>query len=127
MRTTRRIRNFAGAALICGAAFATTASLAGAKPRPQATRPVAHAALTGLCLWKNTLANPKLYIRQYPSKDAAVVGSVPLNGTFFGSDRSHFNEDVFWVQLDAGGWANYTYLTWVKGGTMTESYCTDPY
>lgn len=127
MRTTRRIRNVACAALICGAALATTAPLAGAKPHPQATRPVAHAALTGSCLWENAYADPKLYIRQYPSKDAAVVSSVPLYGRFFGSDWGHFNEGVFWVQLDTGGWANATYLDWVKGGTMTESYCTDSY
>lgn len=125
MRTTRRIRNFAGAALICGAGLATTASLAVANTRPQATRPVAHAALTELCLWENVSADPVLYIRQYPSKDAAVVGSVPLTGRFFGSDRGHFNEGVYWVQLDAGGWANASYLKWISGGRMTESFCMD--
>jgi hypothetical protein len=125
MRTTRRIRNFAGAALICGAGLAATAPLAVANTRPKATRPVAHAALTQLCLWENVSANPKLWIRQYPSTDAAVVASVPLYGRFYGSDRGHFNEGVFWVQLDTGGWANATYLQWKSGGSMTESYCMD--
>lgn len=125
MRTTRLIRHFAVAALICCAGLATTASLAFAgTTRPKAERPVAHAAAAQACLWKNASASPRLYIREYPSKDAALEPyTISLGGHFFGSDRGHFNDGAYWVQLDAGGWANATYLEWIKGGWASQAYC----
>jgi hypothetical protein len=126
MRTTRPIRHFAVAALLCCAALATAASLAVAGTRTTAKRAVAHAALDQACLWQNASASPQLYIREYPSKDAALEPyTISLGGHFFGSDRGHFNDGTYWVELDAGGWANATYLKWLKGGTMTQSYCMD--
>ncbi len=126
MPITRPICRFALLALICCAGLATTASVAAARPtHTRATHPVAHAASTS-CLWKNAYADPKLYIRTYPSRTASVEPyTISLGGHFYGSDRGHFNDGVYWVQLDAGGWANASYLQWIKGGTWPESSCMD--
>ncbi len=124
MRTTRPIRHVALAALICCAALATTASGAVARAtRQTANRPLAHAAAAD-CLWENATAKPVLYTRAYPSLDGKVLPyTVSLGGHFYGSKRGHFNDDVYWVQLDVGGWANASYLVWIPGGSQSKSYC----
>lgn len=126
MRATPSIRYVAVAALICCAVLATTASLAVARPTGhRATRPVAHAAAAE-CLWENASARPVLYIRSYPSKNASLEPwTVSVGGHFYGGERGHFNDGVYWVYADVGGWANASYLKWIKGGTETEAWCMD--
>jgi hypothetical protein len=75
-----------------------------------------------VCLWENAYGNPKLWIRQYPSTDARTIYSITYHGHFWATKYDAYNDNVHWVQLQSGGWANASYLWHIGGGT--ESYCT---
>jgi hypothetical protein len=80
----------------------------------------ARAADTG-CLWENAHANPTLWIRQYPSTSAPILFGVSYHGHFYATKYDAYNNGAHWVQLQAGGWANATYLMWLGG--YDRSYC----
>jgi hypothetical protein len=76
------------------------------------------------CYWENAYASPKLWIRQYPSTDAATIYSLSEDTLFWATKYNAYNDGVYWVELSTGGWANVTYLLYVRGEKgYTEAFC----
>ena len=76
--------------------------------------PVGTASAQGnfICRWENAYANPRLWIRAYPSTDAQTIYSITYGGDFYGTPYAAYNDGTHWVQLSAGGWANAKSLAW---------------
>lgn len=111
-------------AVCCCSAFLSImligAGAASATARHSAPR--AHLAdSTTDCLWENAYANPRLYIRQYPSTDAKTIYSITWQGHFWATKYDMYNDGTHWVELNSGGWANAHYLAWIGGAR--EAYC----
>jgi hypothetical protein len=76
------------------------------------------------CYWENAYSN-KLWVRQYPDKSAATLGSLTDGTLFWGTKYNAYNQGVHWVRVSAGGWVNADYIVYIKGWdkTYTQSYC----
>jgi hypothetical protein len=102
-------------ALLCAtvAAIGIGAGTAGAAPNP--TYPG--------CLWKNVKGDP-LWVRQYPDKNTAILGSITQTNLFWATKYNAYNQGAHWVELSAGGWVNADYIAYNSGNKgYTQSYC----
>src|ERR1700758_3946984 len=103
-------------ALLCATvgAMGAVAGTAGAAPNP---------ASPG-CYWENAYAYPKLWIRQNPSTSSPTIYSLSEDTLFWATKHSAYSDGTYWVQLGIGGWADVSYLLYIKGEKgYTEAFC----
>ncbi len=102
-------------ALLCATVAAVCAGAATAGAAPNPTYPG--------CQWRNVSGDP-LWVRQYPDKNTAVIGSINKTNLFWATKYNAYNEGVHWVELSAGGWVNASYISYVGGNKgYSQSYC----
>src|ERR1700733_9113231 len=104
------------AALLCATVgvMAAVAGTASAAPDP---------ASPG-CYWENAFASPKLWIRQNPSTSSPTIYSISEDTLFWATKYNAYKDGVDWVELGIGGWANASYLLYVRGGQgYTQAFC----
>ena len=73
------------------------------------------------CLWQNTKAYPRLYIRLEPNANSESVGSIPYKAEFHATCEPGPGN---WIFTDAPygiGWVNSVYATWVSGPAVSRS------
>jgi hypothetical protein len=74
------------------------------------------------CHWENTSAYPRLWIRLHPDVNSRTLYSVSYHSTFWASPYMAYNDNVHWVELSSGGYANASYIGWIMGGA-DQQYC----